>query len=340
MRAILRKSRMKTKIVILNWNGRQHLSRFLPSVVASLPSWASIVVADNGSTDDSVELLKTEFPMVEIITLEHNFGFAQGYNLALSMIDAEYYVLLNSDVETPAGWLEPLVARLEGDPGIAAVAPKILSYASRHRFEYAGAAGGYIDALGYPFCRGRILDTVETDNGQYDDARKVFWATGAALVCRAEVYHRLGGLDGDFFAHQEEIDLCWRMQLAGYEVWVEPSSRVFHLGGGTLPNNSPEKIYLNFRNNLAMLYKNLSFCRRLSVIPLRLVLDGGSALVYLMHGNMQFVRAVWRAHLDFYARMNSIRHKRVKARYAVDTVYRGSILWRYLLGHHTFDHLM
>lgn len=224
---------MKVKIVILNWNGRAHLERFLPSVVAHSGE-ASVVVADNGSNDDSVLFLREHYPQVELLQLDQNYGFAEGYNRALSRIEADCYVLLNSDVEVEEGWLNPLVARLAADEKVAALAPKIISYERKSDFEYAGAAGGFIDCFGYPFCRGRILDTIEKDQGQYDTAREVFWASGACMVVRADLFHKLGGFDGDFFAHMEEIDLCWRMQLAGYRVMVEPRSRVFHLGGGDI----------------------------------------------------------------------------------------------------------
>ncbi|MDE5622442.1 MAG: glycosyltransferase family 2 protein, partial [Alistipes sp.] len=241
------------KIVILNWNGADHLRRFLPSVVAAAPAGVGVVVADNGSTDCSVELLEREFPTVGIIRLDANYGFAGGYDRALEQVEADYFVLLNSDVETPAGWLEPILETLERHPDIAAAAPKLLSVDDRSRFEYAGASGGYIDYLGYPFCRGRILRCTEVDAGQYDDARDVFWVSGAAFCCRADVFRMLGGFDADFFAHMEEIDLCWRMQLAGYRVRIVPESRVYHLGGGTLTAASPRKVFFNHRNTLAML---------------------------------------------------------------------------------------
>ncbi|MBP3425251.1 MAG: glycosyltransferase family 2 protein [Rikenellaceae bacterium] len=332
---------MKVEIVILNWNGLGHLQTYLRSVVATCPEWAGVVVADNGSTDDSVEWVRQTFPQVEIVKLDCNYGFAEGYNRALEQVtDAEYWVLLNSDVETPEGWLEPLVERLESNPKIGAVAPKLRAAADRESFEYAGAAGGFIDVLGYPFCRGRILSTVERDEGQYDDAREVFWASGAAFACRSEVFRLLGGFDGDFFAHQEEIDLCWRMWRAGYSVWVEPRSVVYHLGGGTLPNNSPRKIYLNYRNNLSMLYKNLEAGPREVTIIARLLLDGASAAVYLLTGKWNFVKAVWQAHRDFFARRENLRSKRTSDCAQPKGVYRGSMLLRYLFGGRTFGKMM
>ena len=268
----------RVKIVILNWNGRDYLKRFLPTLVSRTPG-AGIVVADNGSTDDSVRFLERSYPQVELLRLDRNYGYAEGYNRALAGLNAEYFVLLNSDVEVTEGWLDPLVRTLDGDGSVAAVSPKIRSFGEPDKFEYAGAAGGFIDFLGYPFCRGRILDSIESDKGQYDDPREVFWASGACMAVRADVFRSLGGFDGDFFAHMEEIDFCWRAQLAGYAVRVEPRSCVLHVGGGTLPNNSPQKIYLNFRNNLCMLFKNLSPLSFWPVLFARMALDGAAALV-------------------------------------------------------------
>ncbi len=335
---------MKVKIVILNWNGRAHLERFLPSVVAHSKG-ASIVVADNGSSDDSVSFVREHYPQVELLLLDRNYGFAEGYNRALSQIEADCYVLLNSDVEVEEGWLDPLVAMLEADERIAALAPKILAYERRSDFEYAGAAGGFLDCFGYPFCRGRILDTIEKDRGQYDTAREVFWASGACMVVRADLFHKLGGFDGDFFAHMEEIDLCWRMQLAGYRVMVEPRSRVFHLGGGTLPNNSARKLYLNYRNNLSMLFKNLSRRSLLPVLFTRMVLDGLSALVFLLQRRPDFFKVVFRAHMDFYHALGKLRIKRRliqqnRVASASSNIYKGSIILRHALGKRTFDHQM
>lgn len=335
---------MKVKIVILNWNGRAHLERFLPSVVAHSGE-ASVVVADNGSNDDSVPFLREHYPQVELLQLDQNYGFAEGYNRALSRIEADCYVLLNSDVEAEEGWLNPLVARLAADEKVAALAPKIISYERKSDFEYAGAAGGFIDCFGYPFCRGRILDTIEKDQGQYDTAREVFWASGACMVVRADLFHKLGGFDGDFFAHMEEIDLCWRMQLAGYRVMVEPRSRVFHLGGGTLPNNSARKLYLNYRNNLSMLFKNLSRRSLLPVLFARMVLDGMSAMVFLLQRRPDFFKVVFRAHMDFYHALNTLRIKRrviqqSRIASASSNIYKGSIILRHALGKRTFDHLM
>ena len=336
--------RTKTEIVILNWNGAGHLRRFLPSVLASVPEGVGVVVADNGSTDDSLGVLEREFPAVGRIVLDRNYGFAGGYNRALEYLDADYFILLNSDVETPGGWVEPLVETLDRDRTVAAVAPKLLSLVEPARFEYAGASGGFIDYLGYPFCRGRILQCVERDEGQYDDARDVFWASGAAFCCRAEVFRALGGFDEDFFAHMEEIDLCWRMQLAGWRVRVVPRSRVWHLGGGTLQNDSPRKLYLNYRNNLAMLFKCASPVQRVAVAVLRPLADAAAALVYLLKGQCAQAGAVACAYRDFLARHGELARQRravqqSKRRRAAH-IYHGSIILRYLLGRRVFGERM
>lgn len=332
------------KIVILNWNGVAHLRRFLPSVVAAAPAGVEIIVADNGSTDDSVGVLEREFPSVTVLRMDRNYGFAGGYNRALERIEADYYLLLNSDVETPGGWLEPLVECLDRNPDVAVVSPKLISSEERTMFEYAGASGGYIDYLGYPFCRGRILRTVEEDRGQYDDARDLFWVSGAAFCCRAELFHRLGGFDDDFFAHMEEIDLCWRMQLAGYRVRVVPESRVYHLGGGTLQTDSPSKVFYNHRNNLAMLYKCSTPVQRLLVAVVRPVLDLLAALSYLAQGRADNFRAVFRAWRDFLRWHGALAEKRRAIRSARKAearhIYRGSIVLRYLLGGRTFGRMM
>ena len=249
--------------------------------MAAAPAGVEVIVADNGSTDDSLAALAAGFPSVTVLRMDRNYGFAGGYNRALEYIEADYYLLLNSDVETPEGWLAPILDCLDRNPDVAVAAPKLISCANRTEFEYAGAAGGFIDYLGYPFCRGRILRCVEKDRGQYDDERDVFWVSGAAFCCRADVFRALGGFDGDFFAHMEEIDLCWRMQLAGYRVRVVPQSTVYHLGGGTLTTDSPTKVFYNHRNNLAMLYKCASPVQRAVVAVVRPVLDLMAALSYL-----------------------------------------------------------
>lgn len=334
----------RTAVVILNWNGRQHLEQFLPSVVAHTPQQVRIIVADNGSTDNSVAFIAQHYPAIEIIRLERNYGFAEGYNRALEQVDAEFFILLNSDVEVTAGWVEPLVATLTNNRSVAAVAPKLRSYGNRDHFEYAGAAGGYIDVLGYPFCRGRILSTLEQDNGQYDTAQEVFWASGAAFCCRADVFRMLGGFDADFFAHMEEIDLCWRMQLQGYKIMVEPHSTVYHLGGGTMPNESPRKLYLNYRNNLSMLFKCAPTWQRILVAVARPVADMLSALIYLLRGDKALAKATVEAYRDFLALHGELNKKRKAVRSACkaesDRIYRGSIVMRYAVGKRFFGNLM
>lgn len=303
--------RLKVAIVILNWNGEGHLRRFLPSVVRyTTEPYASVVVADNGSTDGSLALLRESFPEVEIVELDRNYGFAGGYNRALERVDADMFLLLNSDVEVTEGWLPPLVERMLSDGRIAAVMPKIRSYAERDMFEYAGAAGGLIDPLGYPYCRGRVLSHVERDNGQYDDAREIFWASGAAMLVRADLFRSLGGFDADYFAHMEEIDLCWRAKNRGMSVWVEPRSTVYHLGGGTLSAESPYKLFLNFRNNLATLFKNLPSSRLLPVLFTRMCVDGAIGTGYLVCGRFSRFAAVVKAHFAFYGMISALRRKR------------------------------
>ena len=333
-------------VVILNWNGAEQLRRFLPSVVANTSAEVRVIVADNGSTDNSVEILEREFPSVEIIRLERNYGFAEGYNRALEQVDVEYCVLLNSDVETPDGWLEPLVARLDVDERVAVVAPKLLWSESREMFEYAGASGGFIDFLGYPFCRGRIMKSVEQDCGQYDDAREVFWASGAAFCCRLGVFKALGGFASEFFAHMEEIDLCWRMQLAGYRIEVEPRSKVYHYGGATLAVDSPNKIFLNHRNNLAMLYRCATPWQRCVVAVVRPLLDVLAALSYAVKGNLRGAWAVARAYGDFlrwHKRLSVERHEirsTAKIKSMPTTIFRGSVVLRYALGRQKFEKIM
>ena len=291
---------MDTAVVILNWNGESMLKKYLPSLVANTPGPdAFIVIADNGSSDGSLKYVEETYPDIRIIRFDRNYGFTGGYNRALREVDADYYVLLNSDVDVPSGWLAPLVEFMEANPQVGICQPKILSASNPGFFEYAGAAGGYIDRFGYPFCRGRILSTIERDEGQYDTPKECFWATGACMMVRSSLYHHLGGLDDRFFAHMEEIDFCWRAKLLGYQVWCVPASKVCHVGGGTLPNNSPHKLYLNYRNNLLMLHKNLPESIRRSRICSRMCLDGASAAVYLLTLKWAFFKAVVRAHRDF-----------------------------------------
>ena len=326
---------MKTAVVILNWNGLQHLQHYLPSVVATTPE-ADIVVADNGSTDESVAWLKAEMPSVQLVLLDRNYGFAEGYNRALKQLEGyDAFVLLNSDVEPTEGWLKPLLAQLECYKDVAVVVPKILDDRCRDKFEYAGAAGGFIDILGYPFCRGRILSTIEQDRGQYDLACDVMWGSGAAFCCRAEIFAELGGFAGEFFAHQEEIDFCWRVWLSGRRVVVEPKSKVYHLGGATLSAESPFKTLLNHRNNLAMLYRCASPAQRALVAVVRPILDFVAAASYFVQGKPKSAKAVWSAWCDFlrwHPRLKAER-KTIRANVVREApVYKGSIVLQYLLG--------
>ena len=287
-------------IVILNWNGRKYLEKFLPSVLASISSNTTIVVADNGSTDDSISFLETKYPEIRIIRFTENYGFAKGYNEALKQVKADYYVILNSDIEVQTGWLQPMFALLESDTAIAACQPKILSFHNKKKFEYAGAAGGWLDKYGYPFSKGRIFDICEEDNGQYDQSEPIFWASGAALFIRSSVFHQLKGFDEYFFAHQEEIDLCWRIQLAGYKIYSCPSAVVYHVGGGTLPRGNSLKTYLNFRNNKIMMWKNLPLSKKLWIMTVRNFLDGVSAWKGLLSGDGGYFVAILRAQLAFF----------------------------------------
>lgn len=289
----------KVSIVILNWNGRNFLGQFLPPLIASSHHLAEIVVVDNGSTDDSIDFLDQNYSQIRQIRFTENYGFAKGYNEALKQIEAEYYVILNSDIEVTEGWLDPMIDLLEKNKNIAACQPKILSFHNKHMFEYAGAAGGWIDKYGYPFAKGRVFDISEEDKGQYDQSEPIFWASGAALFIRAKVFHEAGGFDEYFFAHQEEIDLCWRIQLAGYKIYSCPTSVVYHVGGGTLPKGNSLKTYLNFRNNRIMMSKNVPLALKLWVMPLRNMLDCISAIKGLFKGDTGYFIAICRAHIAF-----------------------------------------
>lgn len=286
-------------IVILNWNGKKYLKEFLPFLFSSTYPNYKVIVADNNSTDDSIAFLIETYPTIDIIKLDDNYGFAKGYNLALKQVEADYYILLNSDVKVQPDWIEPMINLLEGDKQIAACQPKILSYHHPEYFEYAGAAGGWIDHFGYPFSMGRIFDVCEKDTGQYNLAQPIFWATGAALCIRSQIFKDAGGFDNYFFAHQEEIDLCWRIQLSGYKIFNCPSSLVYHVGGGTLPKGNSLKTYLNFRNNNIMIYKNMFGFWKWYVLILRLFLDAASAFKSLLKGDGGYFVAVFSAHLSF-----------------------------------------
>ena len=290
----------KVAVIILNWNGEKLLREYLPSVIETTDtSIADIIVADNGSTDSSVELLRKEFPQVKLLEFKENYGFAEGYNRAIKETNYPYTVLLNSDVATTQGWINTLYDYMEAHPNVGACQPKIRAYTNKTYFEYAGAAGGFIDSNGYPYCRGRIFDTVEEDNGQYDEVIPVFWATGAALMVRSELYLGVGGLDKDFFAHMEEIDLCWRILLTGSEIMAVPQSVVYHLGGGSLPASNPRKTYLNFRNNLLMLHKNLPDETRGKTLFIRRLLDTVAWAKYMATFDFKNANAILKAHNDF-----------------------------------------
>jgi GT2 family glycosyltransferase len=321
-------------VVILNWNGRAYLSRFLPSVLDAAGPGVEVIVADNASTDDSVAFVEANFTTVRVIRNRQNGGYAQGYNEALETVKAEYYVLLNSDVEVTPGWLTPMKTLMDANPHIGACQPKLLSYAQRDTFEYAGAAGGWMDILGYPFARGRIFETCELDHGQYDTTVPISWASGAALFIRAKAYHEVGGLDPYFFAHQEEIDLCWRLQAAGYQVYACPVSKVFHVGGGTLPKGNRRKVMLNYRNNLLLLLKNMPLRLLWWVFPFRYLLDIIAAYRELLHGNGAYWRAIVQAHAQVWGWLFSRSKKGrwpVKRVLPKDGIYRGSIVWDYFV---------
>ena len=320
---------MRVAVVILNWNGKSFLEKFLPSVIEHSPE-ATIYVADNASSDDSVAFLSSTFPNVELILIEENLGFAGGYNRALANLKEDFFVLLNSDVEVTPNWLSPLIDLMDSDSKIAACQPKILQYDRKTHFEYAGAAGGFIDKLGYPFCRGRIFDTLEEDTGQYNTVQEIFWATGACLVFRSSVYRELGGLDADFFAHMEEIDLCWRTKRAGYKIMAQPESVVYHVGGGTLSRSNPRKTFLNFRNGLELLAKNLPSNQLALTIPLRLILDGIAGMKFLLSGQIADFWAVIRAHFAFYGRLRQTLSKR-SGNFANTVLYQRSIVVDYYL---------
>ncbi|MBA4849253.1 glycosyltransferase family 2 protein [Emticicia sp. BO119] len=317
----------KVTIVILNYNGQGFLEKFLPSVIQHSQGH-EIIVADNASTDTSVKFLNQTYPYIHLIQLPHNGGFTGGYNEALKQVQATYYILLNSDIEVTPNWVNPIIDLMEVNPKIAACQPKMRDYYKHAYFEYAGAAGGYIDWLGYPFCRGRIFDTWEEDTGQYDDTKEIFWATGACMFVRADVFHELGGFDTKFFAHMEEIDLCWRMKNAGYQIYYSSASTVYHVGGGTLHKSNPRKTFLNYRNGLAMMYKNLPTNQLFTTIFLRLVLDGVSSIKFLLAGSFKDIWAILKAHFAFYAMIPKLERKSPKQ---LKDIYPKSIVLDYFL---------
>lgn len=322
---------IKTAIVILNWNGEGFLKQFLPNVIQHSHD-ATIIVADNASTDNSISYVKSLGNAVKIIQLDKNYGFTGGYNKALKQIDAEYFVLLNSDVQVTAGWIKPIIDLMDSNKAIGICQPKIKAFHQTTHFEYAGASGGFIDWMGYPFCRGRLFNDLEEDRGQYNDTIEVFWATGACMFIRSDLYNKLGGLDENFFAHMEEIDLCWRAQLLGQKVMVIPKAEVFHVGGGTLSKNNPRKTFYNFRNNLMMLYKNLPASKLISIIFIRLLLDGVAGIKFMLQGHFNDTLAVIKAHFAFYGSL--LKGKLKRSRHTANspaTIYNKSILWAYFI---------
>lgn len=333
----------KVAVVILNWNGRFFLEKFLLSVYNSTYPNLEIVVGDNHSTDGSVEYVRANFPLVKIIQNPENLGYAGGYNAVLKQVDADYYALLNSDVEVSPGWIDPIIRHMEAHPGMAAAQPKIKAYHDRRLFEYAGAAGGFIDRFGFPFCRGRLLQHVEADHGQYDDAREVFWASGAALFIRRRCWLEAGGFDGDYFAHMEEIDLCWRLQHLGYTIGYCPHAEVYHVGGGTLAPSNPQKTYLNFRNSLFTLQKNLPAAQGALAIFCRLWIDLAAIFQFLAKGKFKDAWAVSRSHQSFFYAFFKTDRKRkqlAKRKGKPTGLYRGSMVWAYFVGgKKTFDKL-
>ena len=322
----------KVAVVILNWNGKKYLEQFLPPLLTTSYAGMELIIADNGSTDDSINFLEARYPQIRLIRFTENHGFAGGYNRALRQIEADYYVLLNSDVEITPGWLEPMIEMLEKELSIAACQPKLLTWHQKNLFEYAGAAGGWIDRYGYPFAKGRVFDHFEEDQGQYDLPGPLFWASGACLFIRARIFHEVNGFDEYFFAHQEEIDLCWRIQLAGYKIWSCPSSVVYHVGGGTLPKGNSLKTFLNFRNNRIMLSKNLPFRKKILVVPIRYLLDAVSAWKGLLSGDGGYFLAIFKAHIAFIHWWLFHQKKSVfpvNRNGTLHGVYKGNIAWQH-----------
>ncbi len=319
---------MEIAVVILNWNGRSLLEQFLPSVV-KYSKEATIYIADNASTDDSIEFVKSTYPTIEIIQNEVNGGYAKGYNDALAKIDSDIYCLLNSDVEVSENWLTPILKTFQNLDQVAAIQPKILDYKKKNYFEYAGAAGGFIDKLGYPYCRGRIFDTLEEDKGQYDDELEIFWASGACLCIRKSVFEEVGRLDEDFFAHQEEIDLCWRMHNLGYVIKYIGQSSIYHVGGATLSTMNPKKTFLNFRNNLLMMVKNIQGMKIYYILIVRMILDGIAAFKYLVEGKPKLFIAIVKAHFSFYKNLPTFVKKRKKLKQQKKYYTISSVVWQY-----------
>ncbi len=318
----------KVAVVILNYNGRDYLDQFLPSVIQHSQE-AEVIVADNASSDDSIQFLKDNFAEIRRIELSENLGFAGGYNEALKKVEAEYFVLLNSDVEVSEGWLKSITEFLDQNNSYAACQPKILDFNKKEHFEYAGACGGFLDLFGYPFCRGRVFNSLEKDEGQYDEPTDINWASGACLIVRSKVFSEVGGFDPDFFAHMEEIDLCWRIQSKGHKIKSIPSSVVYHVGGGTLSKSSPFKTYLNFRNGLSLIIKNMPFSQLIWKLPVRILLDWIAALKFLLDGGPRHTLAVFRAHAKALLLLFKTLRKRKKPFTPIATPY--SIVFRYFI---------
>jgi len=322
---------MDVAVVVLNYNGKDHLQNFLPGLIKRSPN-AEVVVIDNASTDDSMAFLNNSFPNTRVISLDNNYGFAKGYNEGLKLIDYKYYVIINSDVEVTENWLTPMIETLEENPEIAASQPKILNYNKKEYFEYAGAAGGYLDILGYPFCRGRLFNSIEKDTDQYNDSREVFWASGACLIIRSSIFRELGGFDEDFFAHMEEIDLCWRIQNCGKKVYYCAESKIFHMGGGTLESGNPKKTFLNFRNGLFLLVKNLPVNQLIWKLPVRLILDFVAALKIGLSNGPKHIFAIFKAHIHFYKKFAKMFGKRRNGiNQKSKTIYPGSIVFMHYI---------
>jgi GT2 family glycosyltransferase len=324
----------RTAVVILNWNGENFLQQFLPTIIQRTNiEGVSIVVVDNGSTDNSVEILKNKFSEIHLIQFDKNYGFTGGYNKAFKHIDCEHFLLLNSDIEVTNNWLQPLISFLDNNPQCAACTPKLKAFHNREYFEYAGAAGGFLDKYGYPFCRGRIFDKIEKDNGQYNNDCQIFWGSGAALLVRSSVFRAVGGFDEMFFAHMEEIDLCWRMQNIGYTINYIAQSTVYHIGGGTLPQGNPKKTFLNFRNSLFLLFKNLPAYLIIPKIFSRMILDGIAALWALLKGNRSDFVAIFKAHISFYRYLPYYiswrKSNKAKRLIPVNVVYNKSIVYQH-----------
>ncbi|MGE0560527.1 MAG: glycosyltransferase family 2 protein [Flavobacteriales bacterium] len=332
----------KVAVVILNWNGKNFLEKFLPSVTTYSNDYTDIIVADNNSTDDSINFLKNNYPDIKLIINDKNYGFAQGYNEALKKVEAEYVVLLNSDIEVTKNWIEPIIELMDSDKLIAACQPKLKDYNKKNYFEYAGAAGGLIDYLGYPLCRGRIFNHLEEDKGQYDDVTEIFWATGACMFVRMEYFNQVGGLDNHYFAHMEEIDLCWRFKNLGYKIMFSPYSTVYHVGGGTLNKIKPQKTYLNFRNNLFLLHKNLPKETRNWIILQRLILDGCAGIKLLLEGKPKHTLAIIKAHFHFYKHLKQNKSKRqnVANRNNVGIINKSILVKSFIEKKHTYIELI